>query len=42
MLLFNNKDTFKQIFTEQLVSRLGKGLEEATEGDVYKILGGHD
>ncbi|GAB6929314.1 glycogen phosphorylase [Paenibacillus sp. JCM 10914] len=38
--MFNNKDTFKQIFTEQLVSRLGKGLEEATEGDVYKILGG--
>lgn len=38
--MFNNKETFKQIFTEQLVSRLGKGLEEATAEDVYKIIGG--
>ena len=38
--LFNNKETFKQVFTEQLVSRLGKGLEEATAEDVYKTLGG--
>lgn len=37
--MFNNKETFKQVFTEQLVSRLGKGLEEATAEDVYKILG---
>lgn len=38
--MFNNKETFKQVFTEQLVSRLGKGLEEAAPEDVYKILGG--
>lgn len=38
--MFNNKETFKQVFTEQLVSRLGKGLEEATAEDVYKTLGG--
>ncbi|ANY72433.1 glycogen phosphorylase [Paenibacillus ihbetae] len=38
--MFNNKEAFKQVFTELLVSRLGKGLEEATAEDAYKILGG--
>jgi len=38
--LFNNIETFKQVFTEHLVSRLGKGLEDATAEDVYKTLGG--
>lgn len=37
--MFNDKETFKQRFTELLVSRLGKGMEEATPGDVYKVLG---
>lgn len=38
--MFNHIDTFKKVFTEQLVSRLGKGLEDATAEDVYKTLGG--
>lgn len=38
--MFNNMETFKQVFTEHLVSRLGKGLEDATAEDVYKTLGG--
>ncbi|KOR88163.1 glycogen/starch/alpha-glucan phosphorylase [Paenibacillus solani] len=38
--MFNNLETFKQVFTEHLVSRLGKGLEDATAEDVYKTLGG--
>ncbi|QCT01936.1 glycogen phosphorylase [Paenibacillus algicola] len=37
--MFNNKELFKASFQEQLVSRLGKSMEEATAGDVYKILG---
>lgn len=37
--MFNNKELFKSAFKEQLVSRLGKDIEEATAGDVYKILG---
>lgn len=38
--MFNNIETFKQVFTEHLVGRLGKGLEDATAEDVYKTLGG--
>lgn len=38
--MFNNKEAFKQVFAELLVSRLGKGLEEAAAEDAYKILGG--
>lgn len=37
--MFNNKELFKTAFKEQLVSRLGKNMEEASAGDVYKILG---
>lgn len=37
--MFNDKESFKQHFKEQLVSRLGKAVEEATPGDVYKVLG---
>lgn len=37
--MFNNKELFKAAFKEQLVSRLGKSIEEATAGDIYKILG---
>ncbi|MBE9916532.1 glycogen/starch/alpha-glucan phosphorylase [Paenibacillus donghaensis] len=37
--MFNNTELFKAAFIEQLVSRLGKSLEEATSGDVYQILG---
>lgn len=37
--MFNNKELFKSAFKEQLVSRLGKDIEEATAGDIYKILG---
>ncbi|MFC7678048.1 glycogen/starch/alpha-glucan phosphorylase [Paenibacillus sp. GCM10028914] len=37
--MFNNKEIFKSTFKEQLVSRLGKTIEEATAGDIYKILG---
>lgn len=37
--MFNNKELFKTAFKEQLVSRLGKSMEEATAGDIYKILG---
>lgn len=37
--MFNNKELFKSAFKEQLISRLGKSIEEATAGDIYKILG---
>jgi starch phosphorylase len=37
--LFNDKETFKQVFRETLISKLGKPLEEASNADVYKILG---
>lgn len=37
--MFNNKELFKIAFKEQLVSRLGKNIEEASAGDIYKILG---
>ena len=37
--MFNNKELFKAAFKEQLVSRLGKSIEEVTAGDIYKILG---
>lgn len=37
--MFNNKELFKTAFKEQLVSRLGKSMDEATAGDIYKILG---
>lgn len=38
--MFNNIETFKQVFTEHLVGRLGIGIEDATAEDVYKTLGG--
>ncbi|WP_136608594.1 glycogen/starch/alpha-glucan phosphorylase [Paenibacillus dokdonensis] len=37
--MFNNKELFKTAFKEQLVSRLGKSIEEAAADDIYKILG---
>lgn len=37
--MFNDKETFKQVFREQLIGKLGKPLEEASNADVYKILG---
>ncbi|NMO95269.1 glycogen/starch/alpha-glucan phosphorylase [Paenibacillus lemnae] len=37
--MFNNKELFKVSFQEQLISRLGKSMDEATAGDIYKILG---
>ncbi|MDR0271239.1 glycogen/starch/alpha-glucan phosphorylase [Paenibacillus sp.] len=37
--MFNNKELFKTAFKEQLVSRLGNSIEEATAGDIYKIIG---
>lgn len=37
--MFTDKETFKQVFRETLISKLGKPLEEASNADVYKILG---
>lgn len=37
--MFTDKETFKQMFRETLISKLGKPLEEASNADVYKILG---
>ncbi|WP_054956189.1 glycogen/starch/alpha-glucan phosphorylase [Paenibacillus dakarensis] len=37
--MFYNKELFKFTFKEQLVSRLGISVEEATAEDIYKILG---
>jgi starch phosphorylase len=37
--LFDNKETFKSIFRRNLVSKLGKPLAEATQEDVYHVLG---
>lgn len=37
--MFDNKETFKSIFTRNLVSKLGKPIEEATQEDVYHVLG---
>lgn len=39
LLLFNDKESFKQAFRETLIGKLGKPLEEASNADVYKILG---
>ena len=40
--MFNDKETFKQVFRETLIGKLGKPLEEASDADVYKILGNID
>ncbi|SCY77452.1 starch phosphorylase [Paenibacillus polysaccharolyticus] len=37
--MFDNKETFKSIFQRNLVSKLGKPIEEATKEDVYHVLG---
>ncbi|KUP24777.1 glycogen/starch/alpha-glucan phosphorylase [Paenibacillus sp. DMB5] len=37
--MFNDKESFKKVFRETLIGKLGKPLEEASNGDVYKILG---
>ncbi|WP_150272034.1 glycogen/starch/alpha-glucan phosphorylase [Paenibacillus tepidiphilus] len=37
--MFNDKETFKQVFRETLIGKLGKPLEEAANADVYNILG---
>lgn len=37
--MFNDKESFKQVFRETLIGKLGKPLEEASNADVYKILG---
>jgi starch phosphorylase len=36
--MFYNKDSFKQLFQENLVSKLGKPMKEAQNEDIYKIL----
>ncbi|WP_438350069.1 glycogen/starch/alpha-glucan phosphorylase [Paenibacillus sp. FA6] len=36
--MFNNKEAFKQLFQEKLVSKLGKPKMEAQKADVYKVL----
>ncbi|AWB44468.1 glycogen phosphorylase [Paenibacillus sp. CAA11] len=38
--MFENKEVFKEAFQRQLVRKLGKPLEEASETDVYNILSG--
>ncbi|MFC3750353.1 glycogen/starch/alpha-glucan phosphorylase [Paenibacillus sp. GCM10012306] len=37
--MFNDKETFKQVFRERLIGNLGKPLAEASTADVYNILG---
>lgn len=37
--MFNDKDTFKRVFRETLIGKLGKPLEEASNADAYNILG---
>lgn len=37
--MFNDKETFKQVFRETLIGKLGKPLEEASNADIYNILG---
>lgn len=37
--MFNDKETFKQVFREKLIGKLGKPLEEASNADIYNILG---
>lgn len=36
--MFNDKEAFKQLFQENLVSKLGKPMKEAQKADIYKIL----
>ncbi|AOZ94139.1 glycogen/starch/alpha-glucan phosphorylase [Paenibacillus crassostreae] len=36
--MFTNKDSFKQLFQENLISKLGKPMKEAQNEDIYKIL----
>lgn len=36
--MFNNKEAFKELFQENLVSKLGKPMKEAQAADIYKIL----
>ncbi|OAB43343.1 glycogen/starch/alpha-glucan phosphorylase [Paenibacillus glacialis] len=36
--MFNNKEAFKLLFQENLVSKLGKPLKEAQKADIYTIL----
>jgi len=36
--MFNNKEAFKQLFQENLVSKLGKPMKEAQNADIYTIL----
>lgn len=37
--MFTNKEAFKEAFVDRLVSSLGKPLEEASDADVYQVLG---
>ncbi|MFP4978026.1 glycogen/starch/alpha-glucan phosphorylase [Paenibacillus sp. CN-4] len=37
--MFTDKETFKKSFRERLVGKLGKPMEEASNADVYQILG---
>ncbi len=36
--MFNNKEAFKQLFQENLVSKLGKPMKEAQKADIYTVL----
>ncbi|MEC0091498.1 glycogen/starch/alpha-glucan phosphorylase [Paenibacillus macquariensis] len=36
--MFSNKETFKQLFQENLVSKLGKPMKDAQKADIYTIL----
>lgn len=37
--LFNSKSTFKQAFVDNIVNKLGKPIEEASNLDIYQVLG---
>ncbi|WP_019639151.1 glycogen/starch/alpha-glucan phosphorylase [Paenibacillus fonticola] len=37
--MFDNKESFKDMFKKELVSQLGKPVLQATHADVYRILG---
>ena len=37
--MFNDKETFKQVFRERLIGKLGKPLEEVSNADIYNTLG---
>ena len=38
--MFNTKESFKKAFTKQMLDKVGRSLDDASEADVYKILSG--